>query len=218
VLPFDVPVTGWISAIAALGLISCVHRHITKTGWHGYAIPALVLLTGSTGFLAYQKVTVERPATAAAAEISQNSRVKVVCRTWYQEIIDPMRPGFVHADEHGKMTTTANLRRDVCNDLRDWLRSDKTSPTLNQVIAVHLVAHEAGHAGRGLVDEAETECWAVQNNAAIAEHMGANRTQARNLQIQYWNSVYPRLPSAYRTGACTEDGPFDLTPGDGIWP
>ena len=60
----------------------------------------------------------------------------------------------------------------VCNDLRAWLGSRKNDPSLDQVIAVHVLTHETMHMV-GIVNEARTECAAVQRDAAMAD--GARR-------------------------------------------
>jgi hypothetical protein len=105
----------------------------------------------------------------------------------------------------------------VCDNLSDYLGSDKESPTLDQVIAVHVLTHEATHVS-GNTDERGTECQAMQRDAEMAEILRASRAQALHLAVRYNVEVYPRMPNGYTTPGCVENGEYDLTPDDGFWP
>lgn len=125
--------------------------------------------------------------------------------------------GHVMFDENGVADTTAFISYDTCNHLVSYLRSNRNNPTRDQVIAVHVVSHEANHL-LGEFDEAVTDCRAMQNDAMTARRLGATPAQARKLALAYWISVYPDMPDAYRSTKCREGGPLDKTPLDGVWP
>lgn len=125
--------------------------------------------------------------------------------------------GHVQFDAAGRPETVAWLSYDACRHLRDWYFSDKSEPTLDQVRAVEILAHEAEHL-RGQRSEAVAECDALQRTEEAAIALGATPEQARALVLTYWSAIYPRLWSEYRTQDCREDGPLDRTPGDGVWP
>lgn len=112
---------------------------------------------------------------------------------------------------------TAWLTYDACQRIRDWRLGDHDADRPELVAAVHVLTHEAVHV-RGERSEAVTECTAMQWDARTAGLLGATPDQARALQVAYWERTYPRMPDAYRSPDCREDGPLDLTPGDASWP
>jgi hypothetical protein len=124
--------------------------------------------------------------------------------------------GHVRYGEDGP-EKAAMLVRDLCRDLSAWMASDKIDPPLDQVVAVHVLAHEAFHMA-GDTNEASTECRALQVDEELARVLGATPEQARALQVRYWTEVYPRMNPAYQSKECVEDGPMDRSPGDGHWP
>lgn len=210
-----IPTSGVIAAallfLGAASIFEGRRRHSLL-----FASPVLIVVGLIVGFFAWQKWAVETPATSAARALTGRS-VTVECRAWWNEGTDnAAHAGFVRydGDEPPKV---GYLRRSYCGSLRSWLRSSKDRPTDRQVVAVHVLAHEIGHL-TGLRDEPETECWAVQHNAEVAKRLGASPGQAVALQRVYWERMYPNMPPDYRTGACVEDGPLDLSPGDGVWP
>ena len=122
--------------------------------------------------------------------------------------------------EDGVPTGPAVLSYQACQDLTSYWRSssqEKSNPTREQIIAVHVLSHEAVHLN-GIMNEALTECSAMQRDAAVAQRLGATPAQGRVLAERYAGAIYPMMPSDYVTKDCVKDGPLDKTPGDGIWP
>ena len=128
--------------------------------------------------------------------------------------------GHVWFDASGDPDGTAFIAYDVCQDLTEYWQSSvqhKATPTIDELVAVHVLSHEAMHL-KGVLPEALAECEAMQHNAWLAEALGARPEDAQALAERYWLAIYPRMPAEYRTDRCYEDGPLDRTPGDGIWP
>ena len=90
---------------------------------------------------------------------------------------------------------------DACEDLRAWIGSDRSTPTRGEIIAVHVLTHEAMHMA-GELSESVAECRAVQRDARTAMALGASHEQARRLARSYWLQVYPQMPDDYRTSDC----------------
>lgn len=111
----------------------------------------------------------------------------------------------------------AHLRRTVCNDLAGWLLGGAADVSGPGAQAVHVLTHEAVHVG-GEHDEAVTECVALQRDAETARNLGASDEAAEHLARIYLATSYPYMPEEYRSDGCAEDGPLDLTPGDGTFP
>ena len=73
-------------------------------------------------------------------------------------------PGYVRWRADGSPEPWALIKRDQCHHLAAYVRSGARRPTRDQVVAVHVLTHEAMHMS-GLLDEAVAECAAVQRDA-----------------------------------------------------
>jgi hypothetical protein len=78
------------------------------------------------------------------------------------------------------------------------------------------VTHEAEHA-RGTDNEAQTECFAIQQIADAAFDFGYTRATGQVLAGAVWADYHDELP-AYRSDRCRDGGPWDLHPGSSDWP
>jgi hypothetical protein len=98
----------------------------------------------------------------------------------------------------------------------------------NYAYAVHTLAHEIVHtldfqvgypALPSSVAESRAECYGMQLAVTVAGLFGADQDDARALAKWIWDVVYPtRQGGPYWTAECQPDSPYDITPGDGIWP
>jgi hypothetical protein len=116
--------------------------------------------------------------------------------------------GHVAYGADGVPGNRAVLDRAPCGDLRDWLGADGEDATTAQVVAVHVLAHEAMHVA-GETDEAVAECRAVQRDAELARRLGASPEDARELARRYYREVYPHLREGYVDGGCAPGGVLD---------
>jgi uncharacterized membrane protein YeaQ/YmgE (transglycosylase-associated protein family) len=108
------------------------------------------------------------------------------------------------------------IKRDQCRHLAAYLRSDKRRPTRDQVVAVHVLTHEAMHLS-GRLGEAVAECAAVQRDAHTARLLGARPADAAALAGAYWGNICPLMPDGYRSGDCRPGGPLDEGLADAPW-
>jgi hypothetical protein len=81
--------------------------------------------------------------------------------------------------------------------------------------AVNVLSHEAVHAS-GVLDEAVTECYALQHGELVARLLGASRLYAWQLAAGYWRFFYRHMAPTYRSSDCYDGGPLDLNLGP--WP
>lgn len=175
-------------------------------------IPAMFLGWQEWNFRADQQRFSEVATRIAGRDVS------IECQRFSGALTDvTAEAGYVQFNADGTPTDTGRLERDACNNLRDWVHGDKNNPTLEQVMAVHILGHEAYHLA-GIKNEAETECAALQRLDEVAELLGATSDQARALAVRYHDEVYPRMPSAYRSAECVDGGSLDVAPTDPIWP
>ena len=120
----------------------------------------------------------------------------------------------------GSADGPAMMTYETCQSLTDYWRSSpsaRDAPPLDQVVAVHVLAHESRHLA-GDRSESTTECRAMQIDARVARALGATPGQALALAARYATTVYPRMPAGYRTADCRPGGPLDQSPADGVWP
>lgn len=153
---------------------------------------------------------------AATALVGAPARVH--CQTAGQELVDAgAELGFVRYGADGVPERQTLIKRSPCNDLARYLRSDHAHPSRDEVVAVHVLSHEARHMA-GTTDEATAECEAMQRDAWAARLLGASADQARLLARTYWRVVYPEMPDGYSSPACGPGQPLDEHLTDPPWP
>jgi len=180
------------------------------------AVPVLVL--AGLGFLTpwFLRVRLEaRLAKAASAIVG--APLEVHCQSFGEAFVDVgIELGYVAFGSDGVPEMRTLLKRAPCAALADYVRSDKSAPSREQIVAVHTLTHEAMHMS-GFTNEAETECLAMQRDAEMARLLGAEADAAAALATNYWVTVYPRMPGPYRTSACGPGGELDLGSPDAPW-
>jgi hypothetical protein len=192
--------------LAAAGLVS-VRWMLARVDSLGrprpFPVGAVILLLLAVGSLApwFLRWRLEdRLADAASALIGVE--VRVHCQAFGGAFIDAgAELGYVRFGADGVPERATLIKREQCRDLSRYLRSDKQSPPLEQVVAVHTLTHEAMHMS-GLTSESETECAAVHHDADMARLLGASAEGADRLATTYWQVHYPRMPDGYRSESC----------------
>ena len=204
-----------VLGVGLLGYLA--YRHLTGRR-APVLIGMLVVLLAVGGFTEYRWRAGEHRYTTATQELLHRADTHVECESMSHAMVNVWnRAGWVAWTPDGSRPRRADLVWGTCRALGKWERSGKTATDLDQVIAVHVLTHEAMHLA-GHYGEAEAECFAMQNDSAMAQLLGATRTNADALAVSYWTNVYPRMRSDYVTGDCVASGPLDQTPGDGVWP
>ncbi len=208
---------GWILTAAAIGIVVLVGLQAAGRGRRPVSIGLLVVLAAASGFFWWRGRALESELTTAVRALTGDAAIHVECQGFWREFRLDNNLGEVAFDGAGGLSKKAELRGSVCSELRGWLGSDKSNPSRDQLIAVHVLSHEAMHA-LGTADEARTECLAMQFDERLALLLGASPDQARELADRYWREVFPRMPNQYRGVECRPDGGLDLSPGDDLWP
>jgi hypothetical protein len=186
-----------------------------------------VLLAVAAGIPAVQHARLERRLSVAAGRLV-GTDVSVHCQTFGETWTDlGSELGYVRFDADGIPEKKTLIKLQPCRDLADWLQvADKArkagsahppaSGNLDQVIAVHVLTHEAMHMS-GVTDEAVAECEAMQRDVRLARSLGATQDGARSMARHYWLEVYPRMPDEYRSGECRPGGALDEHKADAPW-
>jgi hypothetical protein len=134
--------------------------------------------------------------------------VTVDCQTVGQEFVDAgAELGYVRYRD-GVPEHRTLIKRAQCSDLASYLHSDRAHPTRDEVVAVHVLSHEARHMA-GTTVEARAECEAVQRDARTAQLLGASPAEGLLLARAYWREVYPRMPDDYASAQCRPGGELD---------
>jgi hypothetical protein len=92
--------------------------------------------------------------------------------------------------------------------------------------SIHLTQDRAGASIDAVLPSSETNanCYGLQRIASVAQQFGAAPDDAQAIAQFTFDQIYPRFQgitynnSPYWSADCRQDGPLDLTPGDGIWP
>jgi hypothetical protein len=186
-----------------------------------------LLLVVAAGLPAYQHARLERRLSAAAGGLV-GTGVSVHCQTFGEAWTDlGSELGYVRFDAGGVPEKKALIKLEPCHDLANWLKvagqrrkagaaHPPASNDREQIIAVHVLAHEAMHMS-GLTDEAVAECAAMQRDARLARSLGATEEGARSLARHYWLVVYPDMPDDYRSSECRPGGALDEHRPDAPW-
>lgn len=117
-------------------------------------------------------------------------------------------------------TTLVNLSPTVCSDLDLYELSQGGAmpwpgPTLGVEAPVALT-HEAEHA-RGILGEAQAQCYAIQTVPVTARILGLPPAAARRMAVTAWHD-YASEPAIYHSPQCRNGGRFDLHPHSPMWP
>lgn len=180
------------------------------------ALLIVALLAG--GIVEWRWRAMEGRYTAVSRDLLGRDDTYVVCERLSGALINVWnRSGYVAWTPDGSKPDRADLNWDTCLALRAWERNGHTAEDLDQVIALHVLTHEAMHLD-GHYGEAEAECFAVQHDTKVAQLLGATPADAHRLANTYWIDVYPRMRADYVSGECTSGGGLDQTPADDNWP
>jgi hypothetical protein len=124
--------------------------------------------------------------------------------------------GFVKFGADGVPEHHATIARAQCTDLKHYYHGDQAHPSLDEVVAVHVLTHESMHM-RGQPVEALAECEAMQRDAETAQLLGATPQEGLDLAREYWITYYPNMPGNYRSDDCKLGGALDEQLPDPPW-
>ena len=178
----------------------------------------MILVAGGLALLApgIARARLENRLEDAASRLI-GTRVTVHCQSFGEAFVDAGQElGYVRFSSDGVPEHHTLIKRAQCHDLSDYLDSRGESLTVQDIVAVHTLTHEAIHMS-GETNEATTECIAVQRDADMARLLGAPDDDAVALARAYWAQIYPRMPENYRTSQCGPGGELDIDSPDAPW-
>lgn len=181
-----------------------------------------------TAWHALRRAENENRLALVASEIALRE-VDVSCPGFWTRLVEVTpNAGWVDFDEHGRPSGEASLSAATCRSLeRVWRGKQGTfgcllaggcdRETLAAVSGIVTLAHESWHL-RGIVDEARTQCYAVQTTQDVALALGIAPHDAQLIaaRVALDDALAPR--GEYHSPACRPGGAYDLRPETTVWP
>lgn len=155
--------------------------------------------------------------------------VEVSCPGFWTRLVEiTPNAGWVDFDEHGRPADETSLSASTCGSLERVWRGKQDSfaclltggcdrKTLEAVSGVVTLAHESWHL-RGILDEARTQCYAVQTVERVARGLGIEAVDARTLAARVAADDASEPVGQYHSTECRPGGLFDLHPDTPDWP
>jgi hypothetical protein len=170
----------------------------------------------------------ERLALVASA-LAQRE-VGVGCPGFWARLVEiTPHAGWVSFDKDGRPADETHLSAATCRSLeRLWRAGEPPSfaclvssscprSTLELVDGIVTLAHESWHL-RGIVDEAQTQCYAVQSAERTARLFGIRLEDARRIAFSVAANDRAAPQGEYHSPQCRPGGRYDLEPHTLAWP
>lgn len=192
---------------------------------------ALVLMIPLLLFSAWQYTRREENEgrlALVASEVALRD-VDVSCPGFWTRLVEiTPNAGWVDFDEHGKPSDETSLSAATCSSLeRVWrgkhgsfrclLVDDCDSKKLGAVSGIVTLAHESWHL-RGIVNEAQTQCYAVQTTEAVARSLGVAPADAALIAARVTLADARAPAGEYHSAQCRPGGAYDLRRDTAAWP
>jgi hypothetical protein len=191
----------------------------------------LVLLVPLMVFSAWQyarREENENRLALVASEVALRD-VEVSCPGFWTRLVEiTPNAGWVDFDEHGRPSDRTSLSASTCSSLEHVWRGKRRTfacllgggcdeETLRAVYGIVTLAHESWHL-RGVANEAQTQCYAVQTTDSVARALGVSPPEAHMiaLRVAADDAAAPR--GEYHSDDCRPGGAFDLHPQTPDWP
>jgi len=156
--------------------------------------------------------------SAKATQLADNHRAKVHCNTILDTMLDPEMLAAGHANPQ---TGQIGLQHPWCSTLSSYLRHPNRA-TEDELMSLGMFTHESMHV-RGELNEAVTECEAVQRNYRAAKLLGVPDRAARKNALDYYNIIYKRrgeiggMQGGYFSEQCAPGKAMDEHLSDSTW-
>ena len=160
----------------------------------------------------------ERLLSAKATELADNHRASVHCNTLFDTMLDPEMLASGHANPRtGKIA----IQKPWCGTLMSYLRHPGRA-TNEELDSLDIFTHESMHI-RGELNEARTECQAVQRNYRAARLLGVSDAAAKQNALDIYNINYQQrgkiggMQAAYYSDQCAPGKALDEHLNDSTW-
>jgi hypothetical protein len=156
--------------------------------------------------------------SAKATELADKHRAKVHCNTIFDTMLDSEMLAAGHANPR---TGKIGIQHPWCGTLMSYLRHPGRA-THEELDSLDLFTHESMHI-RGELNEARTECQAVQRNYRAAKLLGVSDAIAKRNALDIYNINYQQrgiiggLQGGYYSDQCAPGKAMDEHLSDSTW-
>jgi hypothetical protein len=217
----------WLAA--SLFFCWCAYREIRGSivAPPGYDFPAPItkpylaaVLALSVGF-AWPPVSTwyfERFLSIRASLLADPNHATVHCNTIFDTMLDSEMLAAGHANP---ATGKIAIQHPWCGTLRSYLRHPARA-NAEELESLDIFTHESMHI-RGELNEARTECQAVQRNYRAAKMLGVPATIAKKNALDYYTNDYLQrgqlgiMQAAYVSDQCAPGKQMDEHLPDSTW-
>jgi hypothetical protein len=160
----------------------------------------------------------QRLLSVKATELADNHRARVHCNTLFDTMLDPEMLASGHANPR---TGRIVLQKPWCGTLMAYLRHPGRA-SHEELDSLDMFTHESMHI-RGEMNEARTECQAVQRNYRAAKLLGVADATAKQNALDIYNINYQQrgqiggLQAAYYSNECAPGRAMDERLSDSTW-
>lgn len=160
----------------------------------------------------------QRFLSAKATELADNHRAKVHCNTTFDTMLDTEMLAAGHANPK---TGEIDIQHPWCGILMSYLEHPNRATNL-ELVSLDIFTHESMHI-RGELNEALTECEAVQRNYRAAKLLGVADSTAKRNALDYYNINYQErgkiggMQGAYYSDQCAPGKAMDEHLSDSTW-
>jgi hypothetical protein len=153
-----------------------------------------------------------------ATELADNHRAKVHCNTLFDTMVDSEMLAAGHANPR---TGAIGIQKPWCSTLMSYLAHPDRATDL-EIESLDIFTHESMHV-RGEMNEALTECEAVQRNYRAAKLLGVPDGTAKRNALDYYNTTYQMrgkiggMQGGYYSDQCAPGKAMDEHLSDSTW-
>lgn len=153
-----------------------------------------------------------------ATQLADDHRAQVHCNTLFDTMLDPEMLASGHANP---TTGRIVLQKPWCSTLMAYLRHPQHA-SHRELDSLDMFTHESMHV-RGELNEARTECQAVQRNFRAAVLLGVSEGTAKQNALDIFNINYQErgaiggMQSAYYSLECAPGRAMDEHLADSTW-
>ena len=184
-------------------------------------VPYLAVVLGLAVLFAWPPVHrwyFERYLSRMATVLADNHWTRVHCSTLFDTMLDSEMLAAGHASPK---TGVIVIQAPWCSTLMSY-RSHPDRASELEIESLNLLTHESMHV-RGEMDEAKTECEAVQRNYRAARLLGASDATAKRNALEYFNVTYRMrgvvggMQGTYYSSQCGPGKSLDEHLSDSTW-
>jgi hypothetical protein len=215
--------------LASLFFVGCAGREIVygfvpKPGYDRPSPPSrsyvavMLVIAAALAWPTLHRWHFEHFLSVEATELADQHRAHVHCNTVFDTMIDPEMLAAGHANPR---TGKIGIQTPWCDRLMAYLRHPGHA-NAEEIWSLDMFTHESMHV-RGEINEARTECEAVQRNYRAAKLLGVPDPIAKQNALDYYNDSYLHrqemgiMQASYFSAECAPGKAWDEHLIDSTW-